>query len=67
MSKFARCNSVQGATASLAFTATLALSNLQLAESKGGPRVRIPLSPPNFVLYIQLFTRMSRVRRYNES
>ena len=41
-----RCNPVQGATATLAFTATLAMWNLQLTESKRGPRVRIPLSPP---------------------
>src|SRR5919109_5456163 len=40
-----RCNPVQGATAFLAFTATLATWNLQLTESKGCPRVRIPLSP----------------------
>jgi hypothetical protein len=45
-----RCNPVQGATASLAFTATLAMWNLQLTESKGDVRVRIPLSPPNFVV-----------------
>jgi hypothetical protein len=41
-----RCNPVQGATATLASTATLATWNLQLAESKGRTRVRIPLSPP---------------------
>jgi hypothetical protein len=39
-------NSGQGATASLASTATTAMWNVQLAESKGGSRVRIPLSPP---------------------
>jgi hypothetical protein len=41
-----RCRGRLGATASLASTATLALWNLQLTESKGGGRVRIPLSPP---------------------
>jgi hypothetical protein len=61
-----RCNPVQGATASLALTATLALWNLQLAESKGGARVRIPLSPPNFVVYFQVLTMMSRLLRCNE-
>jgi hypothetical protein len=50
-------NGGQGATASLASTATPALWNLQLAQSKGGTRVRIPLSPPPFVLCFQLFTR----------
>ena len=43
----APCNPVQGATAFLASTATSALWNLQLTGSKGGTRVRIPLSPPN--------------------
>jgi hypothetical protein len=38
-------NGGQGATASPASTATPALWNLQLAESKRGARVRIPLSP----------------------
>jgi hypothetical protein len=40
------CNSVQGATAFLAAMATTATWNLQLTESKGPGRVRIPLSPP---------------------
>lgn len=48
-----RCNPVQGATATLAFTAILAMWNLQLAESKGGTRVRILLSPPKFDVQIQ--------------
>jgi hypothetical protein len=39
-------NGGQGAAASLAFLAFPATGNLQLAESKGGARVRIPLSPP---------------------
>src|SRR5215207_8524257 len=39
------CNWVQGATASLAFTAILALWNLQLTKSKGSWWVRIPPSP----------------------
>ena len=43
-------NGGQGATALPAFTATLTLWNLQLTESKGAARVRIPLSPPNWVL-----------------
>src|SRR5205823_2738053 len=40
------CNSVQGATARMAFAATPATWNLQLIESKESYWVRIPPSPP---------------------
>jgi hypothetical protein len=40
-------NGGQCATATPAFTAAMALWILQLAESKGRARVRIPLSPPS--------------------
>jgi hypothetical protein len=40
------CNGVQGATATPACLAFPAMWFLQLTESKGGSRVRIPLSPP---------------------
>jgi hypothetical protein len=43
-------NSGQRAAAFLASRANLASWSLQLAESKGGDRVRIPLSPPKLVL-----------------
>ena len=39
--------SVQCAAATVAFTAALAMSFLQVIESKGVARVRIPLSPPS--------------------
>lgn len=39
-----RCNAVQGATASLAFTATAAMGILQLTESKGARGVRIGIA-----------------------
>jgi hypothetical protein len=37
----------QGPTATLAFLAFLAMWFVQLTDSKGGPRDRIPLSQPN--------------------
>ena len=40
------CNRVQGAAASVAFTAMAAIWNLQLTESKRSCGVRIPPSPP---------------------
>jgi hypothetical protein len=43
---FRACNSVQGATATMALAATPATWNLQLTESKESCRVRIPPSPP---------------------
>jgi len=42
------CNSVQGATVSVALTATSATCNLQLTDSKRNDRVRIPPSPPTW-------------------
>ena len=56
-----RCNPVQGATATLASTAILAMWILQLTESKGAVRVRIPLSPPipSFVARHEQVERLS--------
>jgi hypothetical protein len=41
------CNSVQCATAAVAFPAHRATKNLQVAGSIAASSVRIPLSPPN--------------------
>jgi hypothetical protein len=53
------CNSVQGSTASLAFLVFPATWILPLAESKGGSKVRIPLSTPNKSLYINDLHRLN--------